>query len=86
MGLNFGAYPNKEGPHSTRLISTYLNDSSLVRSHELEVGFITCNDKEDAWKLILVYFIDDVLYSHEANAKVEMSLFSLVESEEDFFK
>ena len=84
-GLNFGSYPEKV-PHSTRLVSTYLNDSNIVKSHELEVAFSACNDKDDAWKLDLVYFLDCVLYSHEPNLKVEMHLFSLVEREEDFFK
>ena len=84
--LNFGPYPDKEVSHSTRLISTYLNDSNIVKSHELEAAFVACSDKDDAWKLDLVYFVDGVLYSHKSNLKVEMSLFSLVESEEDFFK
>ena len=73
-------------PHRTRLISTYLNDSNIVKSHELEAAFSLLNDKDDAWKLGLVYFIDGVFYSHQPNSKVEMYLFSLVESEEDFFK
>ena len=33
-----------------------------------------------------MHFIDGVLYSHDANAKLEMYIFSLVEHEEDFFK
>ena len=73
-------------PHNTRLVSTYLNDNSIVKSHELEVVFTACNDKDDVWKLGLVYFIHGVLYSHDPNLKVEIYLFSLVEREEDFFK
>ena len=84
--LNFGAYLDKEVSHSTCLVSTYFNDSSIVRSYELKAGFFACNNKEDAWKLGLVYFVDGVLYSHKENAKVEMYLLSLVESREDFFK
>ena len=84
-GLNFSLYP-EEVPHSTRPISTHLNNSSIVKSHELEAAFTGCTDKDDAWKLGLVYFIDGVLYSHEPNSKVDMYLFSLVEREEDFFK
>ena len=82
--LNFGSYP-KEVPHSTRLVSTHLNNNSIAKSYELEATFTGCTDKEDAWKLGLVYFIDGVLYSHEPNSKVDMYLFSLVERE-DFFK
>ena len=58
VGLNFSPYPNKEVPYSTRLVSTYLSDNIIVKSHELEVAFVACNDKYDAWKLGLVYFID----------------------------
>ena len=72
-------------PDNTRLVSTHLNNSSIVRSQELEVVFVACNDKEDAWKLGLVHFVDGVLYSHDANSKVDMYLFSLVECEEGFF-
>ena len=32
-----------------------------------------------------MYFVDGVLYSHDANSEVDMYLFSLVEHEEDFF-
>ena len=83
--LNFGSYP-EEVPHKTRLVSTHLNNNSIVKSHELKVAFTACSDKEDALKLGLVYFIDGVLYLHEPNSKVDMYLFSLVEHEEDFFK
>ena len=87
-GLNFGLYLDKEELYSTRLVFACLNDSSIVKSHELEATFVACSDNDDAWKLGLVYFIDGVLYSHshEPNSKVETSLFSLVESKEDFFK
>ena len=84
--LNFGVYPKEEMSHSRRLVSIYLNDNSLVKSHEVEVAFRACNDKEDSWKFEIVYFIDSMLFSHKANSKVEMSLFSMVESEEDFFQ
>ena len=84
-GLNFGSYP-EEVPHSARLVSPHLNYSSIVKSHELEVAFTGCTDKEDAWKLELMYFINGVLYSHKPNSKVDMYLFSLAECEEDFFK
>ena len=66
-GLNFGSYP-KEVPHNTRLVSTHLNNSSIVKSHELEIALTLCKDKEDAWKFSFVYFIDDVMYSHESNS------------------
>ena len=72
-------------PHTTRLVSIHLNNSSIVRSYELEAAFTTCKDKEGAWKLSLVHFVDDVLYSHDPNSKVDMFLFSLVEREEEFF-
>ena len=85
IGLNFGPYPGKEVPHSTMLVSTYLNDDNIVTSYELEVALVACSDKDDARKLGLVYFVDGILYSHESNLKVKMSLFSLIESE-DFFK
>ena len=68
--LNFDPYPDKKVPHSTRLVSTYLNDSSIVKSYELEAAFLTCSDKDDAWKLDLVYFVDGLLYSHESNCKI----------------
>ena len=84
-GLNFGSYP-EEVPHNTRLVFTHLNSNSVVKSHELEATFTACTDNEDAWKLGLVYFIDGVLYSHKPNSKVDMYLFSLVESKKDFFK
>ena len=84
-GLNFGSYPKNEPTHSTRLVSTYLNDNIIVKAHELEVAFVACTDKEDSWKHGLVYFVDGMLYSHESNSKVDISLFSLVVSEEDFF-
>ena len=58
-GLNFGSSPEKV-PHSTRLVSTYLNDNSIVKSHKLEVVFTACSDNDDACKLGLVYFIDGV--------------------------
>ena len=74
--LNFGLYPKGNVPHSIRLVSTYLNHSSIVKSI----------DKEDSRNLGLVYFVNGVLYSHNSNSKVDMSLFSLVESKEDFFK
>ena len=83
--LNFGLYP-EEVPYSTKLISTYLNDNSITKSHELEVAFTGCSDKDDAWKLGLVYFIDGVFYLHKLNSKVDIYLFSLVEREDDFFK
>ena len=70
---------------NTRLVFKYLNNNNSVRSHELESTFASCLDKEDAWKLGLVHFIDGVLYSHDANDKVDMYLCSLVEPEEDFF-
>ena len=72
-------------PNNPRLVDKYLNSNSIVRSHKLESAFLGCNDKEDAWKLGLVHFVDGVLYSQDANAKVDMYLFSLVEREEDFF-
>ena len=84
-GLNFGSYHKNELPHSTRLISTNLNDDIIVKWHELKAAFVICTDKKDLWKLGLVYFVDRVLYSHEPNSKVDLSLFSLVESDEDFF-
>ena len=74
-GLNFESYPKEVTPR-TRLVSTHLNNSSIVKSHELEVVFTTCKDEEDAWKLSLVYFINGILYSHEPNSKVDMYLFS----------
>ena len=86
IGLTFDQYPNKEVPHSTKLVSTYLNNNAKVKSYELEVAFYTYSDKEDFWKLRLLYFVDNVLYLHDANYKVEMSLFSLVESKEDFLQ
>ena len=49
--LNFYAYPNKEVPHSTRHVSTYLNNNSLVKFYELEAAFRACTDLEDALKL-----------------------------------
>ena len=61
-------------PHSIRLVSTYLNNNYIVKSHELEVTFAACIDKEDSWKLGLVYFVDGMLYSHESNSKVDTSL------------
>ena len=73
-------------PHSTRLVSTHINNNSKVKSHELEDTFTSCTDKEDAWKCGLLYFIDGVLHSHEPNSKVGIYLFLLVECEEDFFK
>ena len=72
-------------PHSTKLLSTHLNNNNIVKSHELEVAFTSCTNKEDAWKLGFAYFINGVLYSHEPNSKVDMYLVSLVECEEDFF-
>ena len=83
--LNCGPYPKEIVPDYSRLVSTYLNNSSIVRSQELEDAFVACNDKEDAWKLGLVHFVDGVLYSHNANSKVDLYLFSLVEHEDDFF-
>ena len=47
-GLNFGLYPKENVSHNTRLVSTHLNSSSIVRSHELEVTFTACKDKKDA--------------------------------------
>ena len=74
-------------PNKSRLISTHLNNNnSTVRSHELEADFSTCKDKEDVWKLSLVHFVDGVLYSNDANSKVDMYLLSLVGCEEDFLK
>ena len=83
-GLNCGPYPEEKVPDNTRLVSTHLKNSSIVRSYELEAAFAACNNKDDAWKLSLVHFVDGVLYSHDANSKVDMYLFSLVECEEDF--
>ena len=57
MGLKFGSYP-EEVPHNIRRVSTHLNNNIIVKSHELEAAFTACKDKEDAWKLGLVYFID----------------------------
>ena len=73
-------------PYNIRLVSAHLNNNSIVRSIELDDAFATCTNKEDGWKLGLVYFVDRVLYSHDANSKVDMYLFSLVEREKDFFK
>ena len=84
-GLNFGPYPKNESPHSTRLVSTYLNDTSIVNTYALQATSAICTNKEDSWKLGLVCFIDSVLYSHEFNFKMDMLLFSLVESGEDLF-
>ena len=83
--LNFGPYPEEKVPHNTRLVSTHLNNNNIVRSHELEAAFTACKDKENAWKLDLVNFVNGVLYSHDPNSKVDIYLFSLVEREEDFF-
>ena len=79
IGLNFGMYPKEDVPHSTRLVSTYLNDNSVIKFHELEATFLAYSDREDSWKFRLGYFIDGVLFSYEANSKVEMLLFSMVE-------
>ena len=84
-GLNCGPYPEEKVPDNTRLVSTHLNNSTILRSHELEGAFVACNDKEDAWKLSLVRFVDEVLDSRDANSKVDMYLFSLIEREEDSF-
>ena len=46
IGLNFGSFP-KDVPHSTRLVSTHLNNNNIVKSHELEAVFIGCTDKDD---------------------------------------
>ena len=83
--LNCGRYLEEKVFDNIRLISTYLNNSNIVRFHELEDAFAACNDKEDPWKLDLVYFVDGILYSHDGNYNVDIYLFSLVEPE-DFFK
>ena len=54
---------SKEVPYSTRLAPTHLNNSNIVKSHELEATFIGCTDKEDAWKLGLLYLLM-VYYIH----------------------
>ena len=85
-GLNYGPYPEENVSKNTRLVHKYLNKNSSVRSQELESAFASCSDKEYAWKLGLVYFVGGVLYSHDANAKVDMYPFSLVKREDDFLK
>ena len=67
--LNCGPYLKEKVPKNIRLVDKYLNNSSNVRSQELELAFAGCSDKEDAWKLGLVHFVDGVLYSYDANAK-----------------
>lgn len=46
-GLNFNAYPYKKGPHATRLVSTYLNNNSIVNSYELEAAFLSYASEDD---------------------------------------
>ena len=45
MRLNFGIYPKEDVTHSTRFISTYHNNNSLVKSHETEAVFCACSIK-----------------------------------------
>ena len=45
--LNCGPYPDDKVPANIRLVFKYLNNSSSVRSHELEAAFTGCLDKED---------------------------------------
>ena len=76
--LNCGLSPEEKVHKNTKLVHKYLNNNSNVRSQELELAFAGCSDKEDAWNLGLVHFVDGVLYSHDVNATIDMYLFSLV--------
>ncbi|PON78035.1 Ulp1 protease family, C-terminal catalytic domain containing protein [Parasponia andersonii] len=70
---------------SMRLMETYLNNVTNVRSGELEAIFLNCEDKEDVWKLGLCYLVDGLLMAQESNTKIMMDMLSFVENEEDFF-
>ncbi|PON87226.1 hypothetical protein TorRG33x02_170030 [Trema orientale] len=67
--LNFGKDPDllrlKSMSGSTRLRETYLNNEAMVRSGELEVAFLNCEEKEDVWKLGLCYLVDGVLMEQD---------------------
>lgn len=88
--LNFGPDPDQtkfeEITKSRRIAELYLNDKDDVKLGDLEVVFLKCNEKEDAWKLGLCYLMAGLLMLIEANCAIYKGLLAMVDDEDEFFK
>ncbi|XP_060969515.1 uncharacterized protein LOC115713230 [Cannabis sativa] len=88
-GLPMGSAPTDEEIHAKSndyLVRTYFEGKSSVQLDSLMLQLERCEDKDDAYKLGLIAFIEGVLVSKEGNVQVLPEMLKFVNDLEFFFK
>ncbi|KAM6548176.1 hypothetical protein CsatB_019852 [Cannabis sativa] len=88
-GLPMGSAPTDEEIHAKsndHLVRTYFEGKSFVQLDSLMLQLERCEDKDDAYKLGLIAFIEGVLVSKEGNVQVWPEMLKFVNDLEFFFK
>ncbi|XP_047307373.1 uncharacterized protein LOC124910736 [Impatiens glandulifera] len=86
-GLNFGRFPLvEEVEECPPLVLKYFKGKKDVRLKELEDIFVGCSDKEDSWKMGLIFFIYQYLFASDNRRKISLRIFHMVEDMEMFLQ
>ncbi|XP_047306306.1 uncharacterized protein LOC124909698 [Impatiens glandulifera] len=88
-GLNFGRFPVIENWHVEEcppLVHKYFGGKTAVRVTEVQIVFLKCSEKEDAWKLGLINLIYQCLFGSDNRKSVCLKIFSMVEDMEMFLQ
>ncbi|XP_047320813.1 uncharacterized protein LOC124924871 [Impatiens glandulifera] len=68
------------------LVLKYFKGKKDVRLKELEDIFVGCSDKEDSWKMGLIFLIYQYLFASDNRRKISLRIFHMVEDMEMFLQ
>ncbi|XP_047312728.1 uncharacterized protein LOC124916037 [Impatiens glandulifera] len=86
-GLNFGRFPLvEEVEECPPLVLKYFKGKKDVKLKELEDLFVGCSDKEDSWKMGLIFLIYQYLFASDNRRKISLKIFHMVEDMEMFLQ
>ncbi|XP_047306458.1 enhancer of mRNA-decapping protein 4-like [Impatiens glandulifera] len=90
-GLNFRRFPAvetifNEVEKCPNLVVKYFQSNMIVRIEDLHSRLMSCSDKEDAWKLGLVYLVCHYLFAINSKRIINIKLLSMVENIDTFLQ
>ncbi|KAI5328497.1 hypothetical protein L3X38_027894 [Prunus dulcis] len=85
IGLSFGEVPEVSSGESAeiRLQKRYFTDEGIT-CNALEEAFLRCTEKDDIYKLTLVYFVELVVLRRDKHLNINVNYLTLVEDLDAF--